>query len=259
MCLWKLLIQKKFFEIHTDTWCENRTEFFVAIFGNGVFHICDSKTKPSRTNSIENASIISFKYGDNSPTAQRYMDLFKKENIDTGECLKEIKRLLKKRSRIPVDKDLLENLGERRSAIIKLLEGRNNRKEIAQKIVDRCLFIRFLEDRAGRNGLKRILSNKTKKIEDLIRLFDFYSESLNGDIFEKGDIPRDIEVKVMAELDYIFGEAYTYPNLQKTLVPYSFNRIPILLISNIYERFLAEDGEEVKGSFSLPKIPLNTR
>src|SRR3972149_4678426 len=60
----------KFFEIHTDTWCENKTEFFVAVIGEDRFHICDSKTKPNSRRPIENASIDSFRYGDNSPEAK---------------------------------------------------------------------------------------------------------------------------------------------------------------------------------------------
>jgi len=244
----------KFFEMHIDTWCENRTEFFVALIGEATFHVCDSKTKPDNRRPIENASIDSFTYGDNSPKAQRYMDLFKKENIDTGQCLKEIRDLLKTRTRKTVDKDLLENLKDRRSRIIQLLSERNDKKELTQRIMDRCLFIRFLEDRAGRDNLKETLSDPHKKIGDLIQLFDFYTDSLNGDIFEKGDIPKDIDDKIMRELYYVFGKVYTHPqNLQTTLIPYNFKKIPIILISNIYETFLAEKRRKSEGIVFTPE------
>jgi len=245
--------KREFFEIHSEMWCENRTEFFVTIFGEGTIHICDSKTRPSAENPIKNASIDSFRYGENTPRAQKYMRLFRKENIDTGDCLREIKKFLRNRSRMPVDKDLLQNLGERRNAIIRLLGERHDRKEIAQKIIDRCLFIRFLEDRSSRNNLKKILSDRNRKVKDLLELFDFYSDVLNGDIFEKGDIPQDIDVGIMKELDVIFGEVYTYLDFQKTLVPYSFGRIPIILISNIYEKFLAGDRRRSEGIVFTPE------
>ncbi len=120
--------------------------------------------------------------------------------------------------------------------------------------MDRCLFIRFLEDRAGRDSLKETLSNPHKKIEDLIQLFDFYTDSLNGDIFEKGDIPKDINAKIMRELDFVFGKVYTYPqNLQTTLIPYNFKKIPIILISNIYETFLAEKRRKSEGIVFTPE------
>lgn len=236
--------KKEFFEIHNEVWCENKTEFFVAIFGEGTIHICDSKTRPYLESPIETASIDSFRYGDNTPKARRYMDLLKKQSIDAGDCIREIKKRVRNRVRVTVDKDLLGNLEKRRSAIITLLGKLENKKEIAQKIIDRCLFIRFLEDRAGRNGLKNVLSDKNKQIKHLLQLFNFYNDLLNGDMFEEGDIPEDIDVRIMDELDYIFGEAYTYIDFQRTLVPYDFEKIPIILISNIYEKFLAEDKEK---------------
>jgi hypothetical protein len=243
----------KFFEMHTDTWCENKTEFFVLAIDQNKFHICDSKTKPDSKRPIENASIASFKYGDNSPESQRYMNLFKKENIDKGQCLKEIRAILGKRSHITVDEDLLRNLKDRRNKIVQLLEKRADKRELAEKIMDRCLFIRFLEDRADRNNLKEILSHKNKKIEDLIELFDFYTDRLNGDIFEKGDIPNNIDNKIMSELEYIFGRIYVHRDSQSTLVPYNFKKIPIILISNIYEAFLAEKTRRSEGIVFTPE------
>jgi len=240
----KIIDKEEFSVVHNEVWCENKTEFFVVIFEEGLIHICDSKTRPYLEDPIGRASIDSFRYGENTPKTQRYMDLLKKESIDAGDCLREIKKEIQNRVRVTVDKDLLENLEKRRSAIINFLGERGNKKEIAQKIIDRCLFIRFLEDRAGRSDLKNVLSDRNKRIKDLLELFDFYTDLLNGDIFEKGDIPENIDVGIMKELDFIFGRAYTYIDSQRTLVPYDFEKIPIILISNIYEKFLAEDKEK---------------
>ncbi len=250
---------KDFFQAHSQVWCENKTEFFVCEFADTEVHICDSKTKPDINNPIEIASIDSFRYEENTPKAEKYMQLFKKENIDTGECLKEIHKFLeerkRERKRKTVDEDLLENLEKCRNNITELLGERDNGKEIAQKLIDRCLFIRFLEDRAGRDNLKNILSDDdpNKRIKKLLRLFDFYNDSLNGDIFEKGDIPENIDVKIMRELYYIFGEIYTYPTSQSTLFPYNFKHIPIILISNIYEKFLAEEKRKSEGIVFTPE------
>jgi len=249
--------KKDFFETHNEIWCENEAEFFLVNFRNEEIHICDAKTKPNIKEPIKNASIDSFRYGESSPKAQKYMELFKKENIDTGECFREILKFLRKRERKTVDKDLLENLEERRNKIVNLLGERDDKEEIAQKIIDRCLFIRFLEDRAGRDSLKSILSDKKldgeRKIKRLLQLFDFYNDSFDGDIFEKGDIPEGISVEITKELDYIFGEVYTYPTLQRTLFPYSFKSIPIILISNIYEKFLAKEKRKSEGIVFTPE------
>jgi len=247
----KMVSEKEFFEVHSEVWCENKTEFFVTIFGDGLIHICDSKTRPYIENPVKTASIDSFRYGENTAKAQKYMRLLTKESIDAGDCLREIRKKFQNRLRVTVDKDLLENLEKRRGAIISLLGERENKKEIAQKIIDRCLFIRFLEDRAGRNDLKKVLSVR-RRPKDLAQLFDFYNGLLNGDIFKKRDIPEDIDPRIMNELDSIFGETYTYITFQKTLVPYNFEKIPIILISNIYEKFLAE-GKEKEGIVFTPE------
>ena len=242
----------KFFEVHADTWCENKTEFFVVSIGQGVIHICDSKTKPSSANPLETASIDSFNYGENSPKANKYKNLFRKESIDAGKCLKEINLILERRRRLPVDQDLLASLRDCRKKIVELLGQIPNAPEIAQKILDRCIFIRFIEDRAGRNDIKQLLSNQ-KSVLDLINLFEFYTDSLNGDIFEKGDIPSDINPKIISQLALIFGEAYTYVDQQRTLSPYNFKKIPIILISNIYETFLSGSLRRSEGIVFTPE------
>jgi len=243
--------EDKFFEVHNEIWCENKTEFFLTIFENEEIHICDSKTKPNRENPIENATIKSFFYGENTEEAKKYFNLFKKENIDTAECIKEIQNLLKDRKRVTVDEDLMENLELCKNKIIELLGGRIDRGEIAQKIMDRCLFIRFLEDIAGRGTLKEVL--REGKIDKLLKLFDFYNDNLNGDIFEKDDIPRDINAEILKELNYIFGDLYTLSSSQRTLVPYSFKNIPTILISNIYEKFLSKKKKNSEGIVFTPE------
>lgn len=248
----------RFYQTHIDTWCEDKTVFFVAAIGEKL-HICDSKTKPAQKNPIRNATICSFNYGEDSPEAQRYKNWLKKHNIDSGLCLVEIEKLIEgqKRCHISIYKDLLKNLHDRRDRIIELLGKTTDKKDIAQKIIDRCIFIRFLEDRAGRNALKDILSSPDKRISDLINLFDFYNIQLNGDLFEKGDIPLNIPSKIMVELSLIFGKTYVYPSnqktLQSTLVPYNFSKIPIVLISNIYETFLAQERRKSEGIVFTPE------
>jgi Type I restriction-modification system methyltransferase subunit len=248
-----------FFQTHIDTWCEDKTAFFVTTVGDGKIHVCDSKTKPSQYNSLRNATICSFDYGENSIESQRYKDWFKKNNIDSGLCLIEIERLIENQKRLhtPVDKDLLENLKERKERIITLLPEQLEKEEVAQKIIDRCLFIRFIEDRAGRNELKKILSSRTKRMIELLKLFDYYNIQLNGDLFAKGDLPSDLPDKIVNQLSLIFGETYVHPSsqrtLQSTLVPYNFSKIPVILISNLYETFLAHEKRRSEGIVFTPE------
>lgn len=126
-------------------------------------------------------------------------------------------------------------------------------------MIDRCLFIRFLEDRAGLTRLQDILSDKYEnKINKLTDLFDEYTDRLNGDIFEKGDIPKDINNQVAEELAKIFGNIYfIQKKRQATLFPYSFQSIPIILISNIYERFLSKQKRKAEGIVFTPPNVVN--
>lgn len=242
-------IKDNFFISHSELWNENRSEIFVAIKGTEIF-ICDSKTKPYFLDPIETAKIRSFGYGDNTPEAEHYLELLRKENIDSGYFWEEIYKFIRERKRQPIDEDLLENLREKKEKISRYIRF-GDRDETAQKLIDRCLFIRSVEDRINQNELKNLL--RDMNVDGLLHLFEYYNECLNGDLFERNDITSDIDKRVLKELDDIFGEYYTYPSGQRTLAPYQFNKIPILLISHIYEQFLNPKRRQGEGIVFTPE------
>lgn len=242
-------IEENFFISHSEIWNENKSEIFVAIKGTEIF-ICDSKTKPYFLDSIKTAKIRSFGYGDNTPEARRYLELLRKENIDSGYFWEEIYKFIRERKRQPIDEDLLENLREKKEKISRYIRF-GDRDETAQKLIDRCLFIRSVEDRIDQNELKNLL--RDKNVDGLLHLFEHYNDCLNGDLFERNDITLDIDERVLRELDDIFGEYYTYPSGQRTLAPYKFNKIPILLISHIYEQFLNPKRRRGEGIVFTPE------
>ncbi len=242
------------FDVHKNIWCENKSEIFIASNENQIF-ICDSKTKPSEQNTLQNVKIKTFSYGINNDESRKILELFKKKNLDSpaiwGDIYSFIKKRISDKKRKTVDEDLLENLIEVKKRIIALLSNIPNSQIIAQKLIDRCLFIRFLEDRINSNKLKKVL--KKKEIKALIKLFDYYNDSLNGDLFEMNDIPLDINNNAIEELDKIFGDVYQYRSGQQTLFPYQFDKIPITLISNIYEEFLHQGLRNQKGVVYTPE------
>ena len=226
--------ENQFFEAHAKIWCENRTEFFLAIFENGEIYVCDSKTKPDKKCPLGKPVIDSFKYGENTRKAHKYAYLFKREHIESGECMKEVQGSLSKKMRITIDEDLMSNMELCKKKITKLL-NKEGKKEIAEKIIDRCLFIRFLEEKSGRNNLKRILSNGDGA--GLLDLFDFYSDIFK-DIFQKGDILHSIDSGVVRELACIFGDAYSGP-----FTGYLFGYIPVEVITCMYKKMLSQERE----------------
>ena len=140
-------LDQLFYDVHRDIWNENKSETFITIIDENRIIICDSKIRPDPVNPIENVKIKSFEYGENTDEAQEFKGLLKKENIDNGFFWEEISRFIKERNkkRSPIDDDLLNNLLKRRNNLIKILKDDEN--DVSQKLIDRCLFIRFIEDR----------------------------------------------------------------------------------------------------------------
>ena len=237
-------LDQQFYEVHRDIWNENKSEIFITIIDESKIIICDSKTRPDPENPMEKVKIKSFDYGENTREAQRYKELLKKENIDNGVFWENVSRFIRKRKRrkerSPIDEDLLGNLIKIKEKLQKIIE--NDTKDISQKLIDRCLLIRFIEDRLGFDKLKQVLEEGN--VDQLLSLFKYYNEALNGDLFEENDI-RITDPLVLCELDKVFGEYYVYSSGQRTLIPYKFDKIPILLISHIYQKFLNKDKKEV--------------
>ncbi len=242
-------IDTNFYDSHREIWNENISKVFVAIINDEEVLICDSKTVPNKFKSedIKTAKIDSFKYGKNSEKEEYYLELLKKESIDRGyfweEFHKSLKKKIKKGKHKPIDVDLLDNLKKKKSKIKDYLKDFPKSDELAQKLIDRCLFIRFLEDRIERNKLKNLLEDRD--VKGLLDLFTDYNRCLNGDLFEEGDISSNINKQILGELNEIFGKHYKYKDNQLALVPYQFDKIPILLISHIYEKLL--DTKERNG------------
>jgi len=250
------IFSKKLFDVHKNIWCENKSEIFLASNQSQIF-ICDSKTKPSDENTLQNVKIVTFDYAQNDEKSKEIIELFKKERLDSTAIWGDIYSFIKERAldgkRKTVDEDLLENLIAIKMKIIDLLALNNisNSTIISQKLIDRCLFIRFLEDRINSNSLKEIL--KKKEVKALVNVFDYYNDSLNGDLFEKNDIPLEINNGVIKELDTIFGDVYQHKSGQQTLFPYQFDKIPLTLISYIYEKFLHSGLRKQKGIVYTPE------
>jgi len=245
-------LDQQFYEVHRDIWNENKSEIFITIIDESNIIICDSKTRPERDNPIERVKIKSFDYGENTVEARKYRELLKKENIDTGVFWEEISKFIierkKRKIRSPIDEDLLDNLIKTREKLQKIIK--KDTKNISQKLIDRCLFIRFIEDRFGSDKLKQVL--KEPNVGQLLSLFKYYNEALNGDLFDEDDIPIT-DSGILNELDKVFGEYYVYSNGQRTLTPYKFDKIPILLIGHIYQKFLKKDKKDREGIVFTPE------
>ncbi|MBS1778058.1 MAG: N-6 DNA methylase [Bacteroidetes bacterium] len=175
-----------------------------------------------------------------------------------------------------VDDYLLENLSQARGILIDTF---NINPSIANSIIGRLLFVRYLIDRdvefkkenkkeedyfPGSDIHTRNLQflNIIKNPDKLYSFFNYLEQKLNGDLFPVTNEERSvIQVQHLEVLYYLFSgdkPVSTSNNeyvIQKSLFDvYDFKIIPIELISNIYEQFIGRKKREENKSFYTPSF-----
>jgi len=190
-----------------------------------------------------------------------------------------------------VDKVLLENIKEAREKLIyelvandiqekrkynkdkKAYEYKNlntyqqkeyeAKKNIANSLIGRIIFIRYLIDRGVSIGFRK----KEEKLsnEALINIFGSHSESyelfkylksekgFNGDWFPiVEDEENIVQINHLIILQSLIS-GFNFKNNQGTLFNfYDFSIIPIEFISNVYESFIGEEEQSKNGAYYTP-------
>lgn len=237
------------FEIHSGYWNRNDVNVFIAAADDKCY-IINAREKPNKENPLDKKiNIKTFDYGINSKGfPKEALKEILKESIDSTYFFDFV---IKKQKTIhEVDKDLLLNLIALRN---ELVEKGNER--IVYLLILRCLFIKYLEDRGiydiyGRNYLLNILESASP--EKLMVAFNDV-QKINGDIFKNDHITTDdIKPRYLKELARFFSSDYR--SGQGRLFPYQFDKIPVQLISNVYESFLKSEEKKGKGIFYTPSF-----
>ncbi len=236
---------EKLYKIQSNIWCENKSEIFF-VFEDKKIYLCDAKSKPILSSKFEDVKIKSFYYGKNLKEEEEILKTLRK--INSGGIWEEIQSYIKKRKNIrrPIDEDLLDNLIKLKEELTLELK-----EDEARRIIDSCLFIRFIEDKAGLTNLVATLEKE--KIKELKQIFVSYKTKLNGDVFEQDESNLGISKATISKLKRIFGKEYIYSNGQKMLSAYRFDKIPVLLLSNIYEKFLSPNIKSQQGVVYTPE------
>jgi len=162
-----------------------------------------------------------------------------------------------------IDNYLLENI----SGAIKSLTESNEKinspkkKEIANNLIGRLIFTRYLIDRKvkldsnfikegnERDSFLSLLNDKPK----LYKFFDYLREKFNGNLFPvESDEFRLITQKHLAILYNLFSGTNVNSGQLSLFDVYDFNIIPIELISNIYERFIGKENQDINKAFYTP-------
>ena len=216
------------------------------------FHILDSRFKPD-INSILNYCHQKYRYTDylDKEKFKKIYYLFSREAVENNSIDSYAKELPKPKGKkgIPApavksfDQSFLDELDEIRESLAKSFKRKNfdltseELTEATQRVIDRLVFIRFLEDKLieGERHISGYCDNKNTW-QDFIKDCRTFDAKYNGIVFKYHNIidsgsfnpPDDKEFSnICADLSHVNS-------------PYDFNFIPIHILGSIYERFLGK-------------------
>ena len=192
--------------------------------------------------------------------------------LESGEYWRKSKTRFDAQSR--VDSTLMSNLRIMRRTLINQISKRCDQSKetitsIVHSLLSRSIFIKYLEERKDSNGetvfpqdfysgffkAANQYTDVLKSKEATYALFRTLKDKFNGDTLQVSEIERDIiNQDDLDELrTFILGDS-KLESKQLALWPfYSFDIIPIQLISSIYELFFhLSDEDDEKGTYYTP-------
>ena len=192
--------------------------------------------------------------------------------LESGEYWRQSMTRFDAQSR--VDATLMSNLRIMRRTLINQISKRCDKSKetitsVVHSLLSRSIFIKYLEERKDSNGEtvfpQGFYSNfleSAKQYTDVLNskeatysLFRTLKEKFNGDTLQVSEV--EIEIITQKDLDelrtFILGDS-ELESKQLSLWPfYSFDIIPIQLISSIYELFFhLSDEDDEKGTYYTP-------
>jgi len=218
------------------------------------FQVLDCRYKPDPDTALNRAVAKYYytEYTDREKFAEIYW-LFSHEAVTTGSLVKRAAELHKPRGKAvqrglfpgaykPVDESFLEELDEFRGDLargFKTIDPDLNSEtltELAQRTLDRLVFLRFLEDKGIE--IQRFVDkfgDRGTVWEDFIATCRRLDGIYNGIVFKQHSI---LDSPTFNVDDAIFGEICE--RLASVNTPYDFNSIPLHILGSIYERFLGK-------------------
>ena len=254
---------KELWELHRSLWNYNRAPILFAVLPNEV-RIYNCFRLPARDEHEfegKNPRLLEQVIGqvaDHRVLRQKLSD-YKRREIISGRFAKEQRSHFNRADR--VDERLLNNFREVRRWLID--EGLDF--SLVNRLLGRCIFVRYLEDRCLLEDSKSDLFEGSDGFMDLLeaskdgvyRCFKKLSDRFNGDLFPVNeDEIRLVKGFHLRKLGQFFN-ATEVTSGQMCFWAYDFNYIPIELISAIYETFLNKDKRRVKNNdvhYTPPKV-----
>lgn len=185
-----------------------------------------------------------------------YLNDFKYFELVTGKTWEKYESELKYENR--VDYHLLENIKAARKFLI---DDLNFKKEIANALIGKSIFVRYLIDRKVKIGFKgeeKYWSNDDfcsllENLENSIKFFKYLDGKFNGDMFILEDYEYlEINQEALNEIIKLINSEDLSNGQPSLFNLYDFSIIPIEFISNVYESFIGEKNQEMEGAYYTP-------
>ena len=218
------------------------------------FHVLDSRARPDIDTALTHA-VQTFhytEYADRDKFGAIYW-LFSREAVAAGRLEafvqtqmpkapgKFLQRGLFHGGAQGIDESFLRELDENRWTLARAFHAANptldseTLTEATQRVLDRLVFIRFLEDKLIEpEPLVAHFSDKGKAWDGFLAASIRLDKVYNGNIFK----PHLIDSPRFHAPDAVFGQICS--DLSSEQSPYLFNLIPIHILGSIYERFLGK-------------------
>jgi adenine-specific DNA-methyltransferase len=218
------------------------------------FHVLDCRWRPDLETAL-NRSISKFHYTDYA-VPDKFSEiywLFSREAVAAGSLEKRAAELPKPRGKAvqyglfpggyqSIDESFLSELDEYRNSLAHSFKNHNpdlnseTLTELAQRTLDRLVFLRFLEDK-GIEPVRIIehFGGKGTAWEDFIAASRRLDGIYNGIVYKRHDILDGPDLRVDENAFADICESLSHLNS-----PYDFNAIPIHILGSIYERFLGK-------------------
>lgn len=245
------LNENELFELKRYIWNEDKCEFYFYPDSKKSISLYYAKSDPKKDPS---KSLIGSFEGQNDDEIEK----IKKWNFETGAFWLSYKEFTKKIA----NNERIDNLLISRLIVLKkeLLSALGNDKEKhVQSLIDRTLFIKFLEDNHIINSFfyEYYFNNKElsykhllaeKNTEKINLLFEKINEIFDNVLFKTPFIEKQY---ILEASKYIYNAISGEVKGQLSLFDFQFNIIPIEFISHIYEVFL-EDKQLNEGIYYTP-------
>lgn len=245
--------------IHERIWNENKADLLFLEEEN-ILDVIYVSTSPKQ-DLIDIASIST------NVEDTQLLDKISKEHITTGAFWIEYNNALEriKTKHKTVDQALVDSLSFLRETLddiyLDLFNNEKPRRKVVQALIDRTLFIKFLEDKKIINSefFQKYFGDKDIHYKDLLhageskpinQLFSKINEVFNNKLFETPTI-KDSDLLKDALLAIYHAVSGTL-NRQLSLFDFQFDIIPIEFISHIYQIFL-DDKKAKQGIFYTPE------